>query len=50
MFTFTSEGAGNDGQQTLIKGLGATQNQNTNNSTWNDELSSNVYISKAKLN
>jgi hypothetical protein len=50
LFTYTTEGANSDGQVTLIKGLGATQNQNTNNKTWNDETSNNVYISKVKFN
>jgi len=50
MFSYTTEGANSDGQVALIKGLGATQNQNTNNKTWNDETSNDVYISKAKLN
>ena len=39
-------------QQNLIKGLGASSNQNTNNNTWCD-LNGNAaggYISKAKLN
>jgi hypothetical protein len=39
-------------QKNMIKGLGASTNQNTNKSTWND-LNGNVggaYISKAKLN
>ena len=50
VFTYTTEGANTDGQKQLIKGLGATKNKNTNNKTWNDETSPNVYISKAKLN
>ena len=39
-------------QQNMIKGLGATTNQNTNNNTWNDTNgnSTGAYISKAKLN
>jgi hypothetical protein len=39
-------------QQNMIKGLGATTNQNTNNNTWNDinGNSTGAYISKAKLN
>lgn len=49
-FTYTTDGANTDAQQTLIKGLGWTENQNTNNKTWNDESPSNVFISKAKLN
>ena len=39
-----------ESQKKLIKGLGANKNQNTNNKTWNDELLTNVYISKVKLN
>jgi hypothetical protein len=50
VFTYTTEGANTDGQKQLIKGLGATKNKNTNNKTWNDETSPNVYVSKAKLN
>jgi len=52
LFTFTTEGANTQGQQLLIKGLGATSNQNTNNQTWDDESTSvtDVFISKAKLN
>ena len=50
VFTYTTEGANTDGQKELVKGLGATKNKNTNNKTWNDETSPNVYISKAKLN
>ena len=49
-FEYTTEGAGTDGQQKLIKGLGWIENQNTNNKTWNDESPANVFISKAKLN
>jgi hypothetical protein len=49
-FTYTTEGANTDSQQTLIKGLGWVENQNTNNKTWNDESPANVFISKAKLN
>jgi hypothetical protein len=49
-FTYTTEGANTPAQQTLIKGLGWTENQNTNNKTWNDESPSDVFISKAKLN
>jgi len=39
-------------QENMIKGLGATTNQNTNNNTWNDTdgNSTGAYISKAKLN
>jgi hypothetical protein len=37
-------------REKLIKGLGWTENQNTNNKTWNDENPVDVFISKAKLN
>jgi hypothetical protein len=50
LFTYTTENANTQGQIALIKGLGATENQNTNNKTWNDEISAEVYISKAKFN
>ena len=50
MFTFTTEGADTAAQQELIKGLGATGNINTDNKTWNDQQTSNVYISKVKFN
>jgi hypothetical protein len=50
LFTYTTENANTTAQKELIKGLGATKNKNTNNKTWNDETSTNVYISKAKLN
>ena len=50
MFTYTSENANDEGRVTLIKGLGAVENQNTNNKTWNDELGASVFISKVKLN
>ena len=50
LFTYTTENANTDGQITLIKGLGSVENLNTNNKTWNDEISSEVFISKAKLN
>ena len=49
-FTYTTENANTEAQQKLIKGLGWTENQNTNNKTWNDESPANVFISKAKLN
>ena len=49
-FTYTTVDANTDAQQKLIKGLGWIENQNTNNKTWNDELSSNVYVSKVKFN
>ena len=50
MFTYTSENANDEGRVTLIKGLGAVENQNTNNETWNDELGASVFVSKVKLN
>ena len=50
LFTYTTENAGTDSQKTLIKGLGATENYNTNNKTWNDEISADVYVSKVKFN
>ena len=53
LFTYTTENANSEGQIALIKGLGATENQNTNNKTWNDELASplgDVFISKVKFN
>jgi hypothetical protein len=49
-FTYTTEGANTNSQQQLIKGLGWTVNQNTNNKTWNDENPTDVFISKVKLN
>ena len=55
-FTYTTESnavaANKTSQQNMIKGLGATSNQNTNNNTWNDTNgnSSGAFISKAKLN
>ena len=49
-FDYTTEGANTSDQQILIKGLGSTENHNTNTKTWNDENPSNVFISKAKLN
>jgi len=41
-----------DSQQNLIKGLGASTNQNTNTKTWCDSNGnvSDIYISKVKLN
>jgi hypothetical protein len=50
LFTFTSKNANSGGQIALIKGLGDTENQNTNTKTWDDELLPDVYISKAKFN
>ena len=50
MFTYTTENAENEGRTTLIKGLGALENENTNKLTWNDELISEVFISKSKFN
>ena len=49
IFTYTTEGAGGDGQVKLIKSLGATQNQNTNNQTWND-VDDSLFISKVNFN
>jgi hypothetical protein len=53
---YTTESAAStlnvDSQKNMVKGLGASTNQNTNKTTWND-LNGNVggaYISKAKLN
>jgi hypothetical protein len=50
MFTYTTENAENEVRTTLIKGLGALENENTNKLTWNDELISEVFISKSKFN
>ena len=50
MFTYTNQNADDGGRITLIKGLGAVENQNTNNKTWNDEIGASVYISKVKFN
>jgi len=56
VFTYTIENAAvaqvKTSQQNMIKGLGATTNQNTNNNTWNDTNGNltGAYISKAKLN
>ena len=49
-YAYDTENANTPAQQSLIKGLGAIGNQNTNNKTWNDESPANVFISKAKLN
>jgi len=49
-FTYTTYQAKEEGRINLIKGLGALENQNTNNKTWNDEYSSNAWISKVKFN
>jgi len=53
---YTTESAASasnvESQKNMIKGLGASTNQNTNKTTWND-LNGNLngaYISKAKLN
>jgi hypothetical protein len=53
---YTTESAAStlnvDTQKNMVKGLGASTNQNTNKTTWND-LNGNLngaYISKAKLN
>lgn len=50
VFTFSTDGANSAGQINLIKSLGATTNQNTNNKTWNDAGPNFIFISKAKLN
>jgi hypothetical protein len=50
MFTYTTENANTKPQQTLIKGLGSTENNNTKTKTWNDEISADVYVSKVKFN
>jgi hypothetical protein len=50
LFTYTNQNANDDGRVELIKGLGAVENQNTNDKTWNDQTLANVYISKAKFN
>jgi len=50
VFDFTTENADTKPQQTLIKGLGSTENYNTNNKTWNDEISGDVFVSKVKFN
>jgi hypothetical protein len=55
-FTYTTESnavaAVKTSQENMIKGLGATSNQNTDNNTWNSDggNSTGAYISKAKLN
>jgi hypothetical protein len=49
LFTYTTEGANYEGQVKIIKALGATENQNTNNKTWND-VNDSLFISKAKFN
>jgi hypothetical protein len=56
VFNYTTENSANASfkasQENLIKGLGATGNQNTTTTTWND-INGNqagAYISKAKLN
>jgi hypothetical protein len=57
VFTYTTENTAVpekiESQKLLIKGLGATQNQNTDSNKWNDTPSgggTGVYVSKAKLN
>ena len=57
VFTYNSQPVSNlankTSQENLIKGLGASGNQNTNNLTWNDANGTSgfgSYISKAKLN
>ena len=55
-FTYTTESnavaAVKTSQENMIKGLGATSNQNTDNNTWNSDggNSTGAFISKAKLN
>ena len=55
-FTYTIENSASEdkikSQKNMIKGLGATTNQNTNKNTWNDTdgNTTGAYISKAKLN
>jgi len=55
-FTYTTDNQANtntkDSQQNLIKGLGASTNQNTNTKTWCDSNGNvtDIYISKVKLN
>jgi hypothetical protein len=55
-FTYTTENSAvaavKTSQENMIKGLGATSNQNTDNNTWNSDggNSTGAYISKAKLN
>jgi hypothetical protein len=55
-FTYTTESNAvasvKKSQENMIKGLGATSNQNNDNNTWNSDggNSSGAYISKAKLN
>jgi hypothetical protein len=53
-FTYTIENTATESvittQKNMIKGLGATTNQNTNKNTWNDLNGNLSYISKAKLN
>jgi len=56
VLTYTIENIAPDSvkksEKNMIKGLGATTNQNTNNNTWNDldGNTTSAYISKAKLN
>lgn len=57
VFTYNSQPVSNvaskTSQENLIKGLGATGNQNTNKLTWNDANGTagfGSFISKAKLN
>jgi hypothetical protein len=55
-FTYSTENGADKQKKTseenMIKGLGASSNQNTSNNTWNDTdgNSTGAYISKAKLN
>jgi len=54
VFKFTTEnGAGaseKKNQESLIKGLGAQTNLNTDPNTWNTSIGTGAYVSKAKLN
>jgi len=37
-------------QKTMVKSLGASTNSNTKQLTWNDQVISDAYTSKVKLN
>ena len=49
VFTYTTENANSDNQITLIKGLGQFGNLNTDDKTWNDDVSALTFVSKTKL-
>ena len=49
VFTYTTENADSDNQITLIKGLGQFGNLNTDDKTWNDDVSALTFVSKTKL-